>query len=351
MFNIFKKIIFFFIFLFVLTVSNVCFASQILNVYTWSNYIPSDVYHEFERKTGIHVNISEYDSNETMYAKLKADPEIGFDVIIPSSYYVQRMIREKMLQPLDKSKLPNIKFLMPTLLNKQFDPNNQYSLPYFWGVTGIVVNDNYYHPNDVTTWEDFWQKKYKNQLLLLNDVREVFAIALITLGYPPNDTNPEHIKQAYLKLEKLLPNIKLFNSDAATNVYIDEDAAIGMGWNGDVYLATLENPHIKFIYPKNHFMLWIDCMAIPKNAPHLNNAYRFMNFLMQPDIAERISMEQGYPPPNWKAMQMLPENMRENPIFNPPQQALERADVMLDIGSAIDVYENYWEKLKLGGNG
>ena len=215
-------------------------ASKIVNLYTWAGYIPDSVIQQFEHKTGIKVNMSEYNSNESLYAKLKASPNAGYDVIIPSSYYVDRMRQERMLHEIDKSKLPNIKYLNPKLLHKTFDPQNNYSLPYIWGTTGIAVNKNYFNPKNIQRWSDLWQPQYKNKLLMLNDVREVFAMALITLGYSINDTNPKHIQQAYLQLKKLMPNIRVFNSDAEQNIYVDADITVGMGWNGDIHMTQLD---------------------------------------------------------------------------------------------------------------
>lgn len=323
-------------------------ASNTLNVYNWADYMPMTVIKQFERETGIQVNYMEYDSNETLYAKLKADPHIGFDVIVPSSYYVQRMAQENMLRRLDHSKTGNEKFLNPRLLNQSYDPNNCYSLPFTWGITGIVVNKRYFNPKYFHQWQDLWKPQYKNQLLMMDDMRELFSIALITLGYSVNDTNPQHIKQAYLKLRQLLPNIKLFNSDATQNIYVDADATLGMGYNGDVYQAQQENPQIKFIFPNNHFVMWIDCLAIAKYAPHYKNALKFINFINRPDVAAKIAINNGYSSPNLKAITLLPARMRNSKTLNPSNQTLQRAEINKDVGNANTLYEKYWQQLKLG---
>jgi spermidine/putrescine transport system substrate-binding protein len=255
--------------LFLLVSTSVHASDNTLNVYNWSDYMPDDVISQFEKETGIQVNYTTYDSNETMYAKLKADPDAGYDVIVPSSYFVDRMARQNMLQSFDKSQMPNFKYLNPALLNKPFDPGNNYSLPYFWGSTAIVVNTRYFPANSITSWADLWKPQYKDQVLMLDDTREVFSMALISLGYSANDTNPDHIKQAYEKLLTLMPNIKVFNQEAAKAMYIDEDATLGMGYSGDIYEANKENPDLQYVYPKEGFVIWIDCLAIPKGAPHL----------------------------------------------------------------------------------
>lgn len=340
-----KKFLFF-IFLFFLSPA-VWAKSNILNVYNWSNYLPNDVIRQFEKETGIHVNYSTYDGNDTLYAKLKADPHAGYDIIVPSSYFVDRMRNEHMLKVLDKSQLGNFKYLDKALLNKPFDPDNQYSIPYFWGSTGIVVNKKYFDPSTITSWQDLWNPRFKDQLLILDDPHDVFSMGLMALGYSANDSNSAHLQQAYEKLKALLPNIKLFNSDAAKVNYIDEDATIGMGYSGDTYQAITENPDLVYIYPKEGFVVWIDCMAIPKYAPHVENAYKFMNFLMRPDIAAKLSQELGYASPNEAAKALLPKVMRDNAAIYPDDKVLARAQFEEDPGNIDMTYEKYMEELKV----
>ncbi len=322
---------------------------NVVNVYNWSRYMPDSVLAEFEKETGIHVNYTVYDSNETLYAKLRSDPDSGYDIIVPSSYYIDRLRQAGILHKIDKSKLPNFKNINPALLHQAFDPNNDYCIPYLWGSTGIGINRQYFQPGSITKWSDLWKPKFKNQLTMLDDMREVFDIALITLGYSVNDQNPEHIKQAYQKLVQLLPNIRLFNSDAVQNLFVDEDIRIGMLWNGDLYQASTENSTLQFVYPEDGFAYWIDTVAIPKNAPHLANAYKFLNFIMRPDIAKEIALGEGYSSPNTEAIKLMPADIRNNAILNPPAEVLKRGQLQRDAGAADDIYEKYWELLKIGG--
>lgn len=328
---------------------NIYAQNKIVNVYNWSNYISDEVLAQFTRETGIKVNYSTYDSNETLYSKLKANPMSGYDVIVPSTYYINRMRQEGMLQRLDKNKLPEIKNLNPNLLNKPYDPNNQYSIPYFWSATGIAVNTHYIDPKTVQSWEDLWKPQYQNKLLLLDDVREVFSIALIVLGYSPNDTNPKHIHEAYLKLKKLMPNVKLFNNDAVKSLYVDEDVLIGMVWNGDLYKAQQENPEIAFIYPKPHYIISIDSMAIPIYAPHPDNAHRFINFILRADVAKKLSLSTGYSSANQAAMHLMSKELTKNSTIYPDSATLKRSQIQEDVGNQNLLYEHYWELLKILG--
>lgn len=321
-----------------------------VNVYIWSGVIPDVVIQQFEKETGIKVNFSTYENNEIMYAKLKTNKNIGYDVIEPSSYYVDRMRKQHMLATLDKSRLQHFHDLNPNFLNRAYDPQNNVSIPFIWGITGIFVNQNLYSVKNINRWSDLWDKKYHNQLMLLDDPRETFAAVLLTLGYSINDTNPEHIKQAYLKLKELMPNIKLFNSDAVLSILIDEDATIGMAWNGDLFKASHENPNLRFIFPQEGFVIWVDNFAIPKQAPHPDNAYRFLNFITRADIAKQIALYNNYPTANTAAQKLLPAETRNNPIVYPSTEVLRHGQYQTDISDqALSLYENYWEQLKMGG--
>lgn len=323
---------------------------KIVNVYTWSGVIPDFIIEQFEKETGIKVNFSTYDSNETLYAKLRANKDEGYDVIEPSSYYVDRMRKQNMLEIVDIKKLPNLKNINPDFQHKAYDPQSHYSIPFIWGVTGIFVNRSYHPGKDVMAWSDFWDPKYRNQLMLLNDSREVFSMALKVLGYSANDTNPEHIKEAYLKLKKLMPNIKLFNDDAVISILIDDDATIGMVWNGDLFKAKQENDKLAFIYPKDGFVIWVDNFAIPKNPPHPDNAYRFLNFMLRPDVAKKVALDNNYPTANLAAQKLLPESIRNNSTIYPTHEMLRRGEFQTDINEEVlAIYEKYWEELKMSG--
>ncbi len=336
--------------LFLLVTNMALAASNVVNVYNWGGYIPEKVLHEFTKQTGIKVNYTTYSSNAELYNKLKADPKAGYDVIVPSSYYVQRMAIEGMLHRLDKSKLSHFANLNPSLLNKAYDPHNHYSVPYLWGTTSILVNDKYYKPSSITSWNDLWQKRFHGQLLLINDVRDVFAMALRALGYSVNTRNPAQIRAAYLKLRALMPNLKLFTVAGEVPIYIDEDALVGMAQSGDAEEIIKANSHLHYIYPKGQAVIWIDCMVIPKYAPHLANAYRFINFILQAKIARQIALKLGYSTPNLAGYNLLPKAVQDNHTMYPSQATLRDGQVEGYLGSkALAIYFHYWELLKLSG--
>lgn len=331
--------------------SSLAFASNsnVVNVYTWAEELPSSVIAEFEKETGIQVNYSTFDSNEVMYAKLRAADYANYDLIEPSSYYIDRMWHQGMLQKLDRTKLPNFKHLDPTFINQAYDPKSDYSVPFIWGITGVFVNQDDVNPRSIVRWSDLFNKKFANQLMLLDDPREAFSMALLMMGYSINDTNPLHIKQAYEKLRELMPNIRLFNTDAVISMLIDEDATIGIVWSGDFFKASLENPKLRFIYPQDGFEIWVDNFALLKKAPHRDNAYLFLNFLLRPDIAKAISLNIHYATANLTAKNLMPPEIKNNPALYPSAEVLRHGQFETNIDDAtFALYEKYWEELKMG---
>lgn len=324
--------------------------TRMVNVYAYTGEIPDYLVRQFEKETGIKVNFSTYENNEIMYAKIRASKRTGYDVIMPSSYFVDRMSRQHLLLKLDPSKLPNKKHLAPDFQHPAYDPKGEYSVPTIWGITGIFYNTTNQDQGRLTSWNDLWDKRYYNKLMLLDDSREVFSMALLSLGYSANDSDPNHIKQAFEKLKALMPNVKVFSTDTVVSILIDEDATVGMAWNGDTFKATQENPHVQFIFPKEGFVIWVDNFSIPVNAPHPNEAYAFINFFLRPDIAKAIALYTHFPITNLSGQQLLPESVRQNPVVYPSKEILKKGQFQVDLSDeTLALYEQYWEQLKISG--
>lgn len=323
------------------------FSNPVVNVYVWGGEIPKNLIQQFEQESGIKVNFSTYDSNETMYAKLKASQQTIYDVILPSAYFVERMKKQDMLEPLDHHQLSNLDNLDKRFVNNDYDKDNHYSVPIIWGATGIFYNSNAIS-RPPKTWSELWDKKWRNQLMLLDDSREIFAIALMSLGFDPNDNNPEHIKKAYEHLLKLVPNIKLFASDSIQAIIIDEDALIGSAWNGDAFKAQAENKAIKFVYPEDGFVIWVDCFAIPKNPPHLKEALQFINFMLKAEASAQMALKEGHAITNAKGRALLPLSIKDNPMIYPSEEIMKKGQFQRDVGEdTLMLYNRYWEQLKL----
>jgi spermidine/putrescine transport system substrate-binding protein len=318
-------------------------------IYNWSEFMPEKVIDLFEQETKIKVHYSTYDNNESMLAKLKLlknQKKNSYDIVFPSSYVMKKFISEDLLEKLDKSKLSNFKNLDPSLLNKNFDPENQYSLPYLWGMTILTYNQNIIK-TPIESWAQLWRKDLKKQILLLNDYREVFFIALKVLGYSGNSKNPEEIQKAFELLLTLLPNIRTFESQSPKTAFLSGEVSVGGIWTGEHFMAAQEERKLKGIIPKEGAIFFVDNICLTKNSRQKENAYKFINFILRPDIAKIIAEEIGYSTPNLEAKKILSEKFKNNPLMYPNSKILEKGEFQEDIGKASLIYEKYWEKLRL----
>lgn len=322
--------------------------SNTVYFYNWSEYVPPGLLEQFSKESGIKVIYSTYESNESMYAKLKTHKDSAYDVVVPSTYFVAKMAKEGMLQKIDKSKLSNFDNLDPKLLHKPFDPNNDYSIPYMWGATAIGINPSQIDPKTVTAWADLWKPEYQGSLLLTDDAREVFQIALRKLGYSGNTTDPKQIEAAYNELKKLMPNVLIFNSDNPGNPFMEGEVNLGMLWNGSAYTAHKAGAPIEIIWPKEGAIFWMDSLAIPANAKNPDGALKLINFLLRPDIAVQVAEAVGYPTPNLTAQKRLPKAIAEDKSLYPDAETINKGEWQDDVGQTSALYESYFQKLKAG---
>ncbi|PKZ69799.1 spermidine/putrescine ABC transporter substrate-binding protein [Moraxella osloensis] len=324
--------------------------SKVVNVYNWTEYISDQVLKDFTAETGIEVIYSTFDSNEAMYAKLKLMNGSGeYDVAFPGTDFVDKMRKEGMLELLDHAKLTNFGNLGKTFINTPFDPENKFSIPYLWGSSGIAVNTKRIAKASLSSWNDLWKPEYKGRVMLMNDIRDVFTMSLLTLGYNGSTKNPEAIKQAYEKLTKLMPNVRTFNSDAPRMPFMEGETYLGLAWNGEVIMAQDQGmPELDFVYPKEGAIMWMDNMVIPKNAKNNDNAHKFIDFILRPKYAAMISEEIGYGSPNEAAKKEMPPELANNPIVYPPADLLKHAMFREDVGDEImALYQQYWDRLKV----
>ncbi|MHA6310967.1 MULTISPECIES: spermidine/putrescine ABC transporter substrate-binding protein PotD [Pantoea] len=319
-----------------------------LYFYNWTEYVPPGLLEQFTKETGIRVIYSTYESNESMYAKLKTWKDGAYDLVVPSTYFVAKMRNEGMLQKIDKSQLSNFSNLDPNLLNKPFDPNNDYSIPYIWGATAIGVNRDEIDPKSVTRWADLWKPEYKQSLLLTDDAREVFQMALRKLGYSGNTRDPAQIKAAYQELKKLMPNVLAFNSDNPGNPYMEGEVNLGMIWNGSAYVARQAGTPLEVVWPEEGGIFWMDNLAIPANAKNKAGALKLINFLLRPDVAAKVAETIGYPTPNLAARKLLPAAVANDPSLYPSDEIIQHGEWQDDVGDASVQYETLFQQLKAG---
>lgn len=323
-------------------------SGQKVVIYNWTEYIPDNVLREFTKETGIQVEYATYESNEAMYSKLKLLGGKGYDIAVPSTFYVEKMRKEGLIQPIDKSLLSNYGNLDASLLNAPYDPDNTYSVPYLWGSTAIAVNGADIDASAITRWADLWKPEYAGKLMIMDDVRDNFYIGLKLAGFENNSTDEDEIRAAYEKLKTLWPSIKMINSDSPKSPFIRGEVSIGAIWNGEAYMAQEELPKLTYIYPEEGYVLWVDSFVIPKGAENVENAHKFIDFMLRAESAKAAIEELGYAAPNKAAMSLLDDELRNNKTVFPDEEDVARGSYHQDLGDAILVYEKYWQRLKAG---
>ena len=325
--------------------------STVLNLYAWSDYIPQQLLDDFTAKYGIKVNYDTYSSNEEMLAKLQAGAS-GNEVMIPSDYTVDIMIKQGMLQPLDMNQIPNFANVDKRFINQNYDPGNKYTVPYQWGTTALVY-DKTKVPFEPKSWSDLWDPRFKGRLVVLDDERQMIGMTLQTLGFDKNSTAPQQLDQAKQKLVTLKPNILLFNSDDPETSLITGEAWAGLVYNGNASLAYQQDPNIVYICPTEGCGLWFDNLAIPKGAPHPDAAMAFLNFVLDAQESILITKEFPYSNPNAAALDYLktsdPTTYDAYEAFsgtNPSADFLAHAVGVKDVGDATKLYDQLWTDFK-----
>ena len=321
-------------------------AEEKVVLYNWADYIPDKVLKSFTKETGIKVEVVTFDSNETMFAKLQLVNGKGYDLAVPTTFFIERLKRADLIQPIDKSKLKNLANLDPNLMDQAYDPDNKYSIPYLWGSTAIAVNTDEMDSSSITSWKDLWKPEFKDQILLLDDVRDIFLMALKVKGFENNTTNEDEIRQAYEALVELLPNVKLFLSDSPKGPLIQGNVPMGVMWNGETYMAQLELGTVDYIYPKEGVTLWVDSLVISKGAENVDNAHKLIDYILRPEIGKIILEGVGNSTPNLGTISLLSDEMRNNPMVVPPADVIKNGSYHSDLGEANAIYEKYWQMLK-----
>ncbi len=315
-------------------------------VYNWSEYIPQEVLDNFTKETGIKVVYSTFESNEAMYAKVKMLRGKSYDVIVPSGYYVDIMRQANLLQKINHAKIPNLKYLDPKILDKEFDPDNHYSIPYMWGAVGLAYNTKYIPKGSLTKWMQLQNPEYKGRIIMTDDLRDAFGLALLAQGRSSNTKKEADIKLGYNFLAKLKPSIRVFDVTAIKQALITEEVWLGPIWNGDYLVAKEEKPELEFVFPQEGAILWVDNFVIPVGAKNVDNAHTFINYMLRPEVAAACVQEYKYSTPNLEAVELLPSDLRNNTVLIPGKKELQNAEFTTGVGNALKIYEKYWEQLK-----
>jgi spermidine/putrescine transport system substrate-binding protein len=315
-----------------------------LNVYNWGDYIDESLIEQFEEEYGIKVNYETYATNEDMYMKIK-NGGTSYDIAIPSDYMIQKMINEDMLEKVDISKLENYTNIDSKYLNKDYDPNNEYSVPYFWGTVGILYNKALVE-DTVDSWEILFNEKYAGQVLMLDSQRDSIMVALKLLGYSLNSTDLDELEEAKSLLLEQKPNVLAYVVDNGKDMMVANEASFMATWNGEAIALMDENEDLDFALPKEGTNLFFDAMVIPKGSKNIDNAHKFINFMLDEQVALVNTEYVGYSTPNAKVLELLPEEIRNSEIAYPNIEELENLEVFIDLGSELVKYNKIWTEIK-----
>lgn len=316
----------------------------VINVYNWGDYIDPSVIKDFQKEFNVKVNYNTFATNEDMYVSIKKGGT-SYDVAFPSDYMIERMIEENMLEKINKDNVPNISNIEDRFLYLDFDPNNDYSVPYMWGTVGIIYNKEMVD-DKVNSWDILWNEKYKGQILMLDSQRDSIAVALKKLGYSMNSRDTNELEQAKEELIKQKPLVYAYVGDEVKDIMVGEEAALAVVWSGDAVAMIRENENLEYVIPKEGTNLWFDNMIIPKTSKNKEIAEQFINFMQRPEIAARNTDYVGYSTPNYKAMELLPEDIVNSKVAYPTEEEMGDVEIFKDPKDFLKVYDDIWLEIK-----
>ena len=327
-----------------------------INVFNWGEYISDtyedgmlDVNAEFEKLTGIKVNYVTYESNEDMYPKIK-NGGASYDIIIPSDYMIERMIAEDMLLSYDVNALPNYKYISEAYRNMYYDPDNKYSVPYNVGMVGLIYNTKIVQEK-LTSWTALWDEKYAGKILMIDNPRDAFAVAQKVLGYSLNSTDEKELSDVAQLLVEQKPLLQGYVMDEIFNKMESGEAAMVPYYVGDFVLMKQVNPDLDFVYPKEGVNVFVDAICIPKCAQNYDAALKYINFLLDPEIALSNAFYIGYATPNTGVLEH-PDyaEMRQNEYLYPTEENMPDVEYFRNLPQeTLLMFSDLWNEIRIYG--
>jgi len=316
-----------------------------VNILNWSSYIPNEVILNFEKETGIDVNYGTYSSNEELLAKISVAKEGTYDLIFPSDYMVEIMIDRELIQKMDVSRLNNVNNLNIDFLNKEYDPDNDYTLPFIAASTVIAVNREVIS-DEIDSYNDLLDSKYKNEIVLIDDQRIIIGMALLANGFDMNSVNDMELEVAKNWLFELKDNLKAYDSDSPKNFLISGEASIAVLWNAEGALASMEMSNVENIFPVEGVALSIDNFAIPKGAKNMDELYEFIDYILRPDVMKLIIESYPYKNVNLETEKLLDDEYLNNNAANIADSVFDNGLFVKNVGDNISKYDKIWAEIK-----
>ena len=327
-----------------------------INVYNWGQYISDgtdgyiDVNAAFTEATGIKVNYMTYDTNESLYTKLKTGGST-YDIIIPSDYMIARLIEEDMLEELNFDNIPNYQYVDEAYKNTAYDPDNKYSVPYTWGTVGVIYNKNYVDEADIGSWDLLWNEKYSGKILMFDNPRDAFAIGESLLGMSLNTQDSAQLKEVAAKLAEQHPLVQQYVMDQIFDKMIRGEAYIAPYYAGDYLWMLDENEDLGFYFPEEGFNFFIDAICIPKGCQNKDAAEAYINFLCSPEVSGENLDYLGYSTPISEAKQYMDETMATSDIAYPSAETLANGEIFLKLPSETSqLMDSLWLDVKTGSS-
>jgi len=325
-------------------------AAQEITLMTWGgDFVPRAVIEEFEQETGIRVNYKEVTSNEDMQSLLEANPD-QYDLLIVTDYMVDILRQNGLLEALDKSKLPNYGNINPLYLGNYYDPQSEYAIPYAISISLLLVNHEEVEKlgaKPITSYADLWQPELRGKVVTVDWSVEVMGIALKALGYEYNETDPAIVARAREKLFALKPNIVRFETNTPEDSLINREAVVGFMYSNQAVKGNAADPALQPVFPTEGVPIFIDCWVMSKEAPNKDGAYKFLDFIMRPEIAARIADITKFTTPNKAAEPYLPDYYRENPMLNLPDEVAANTSFYIGVDKVLEEYEHIYVEFKL----
>lgn len=316
-----------------------------LNVYNWDAYIGEETVGQFEDKYGIKVNYDKFPDASTMLAKIESDGKgAGYDIAYPTSVEIPRLVATGVIQPLRLDLVPNARNLGAEWTNPGYDPGNAHSMPYMWWTTGYCWDGDKI-PGDLDSWEALWDPAYSGKLSMLDDYREVFAVAAFRLGLDPNSTDPAELDRMAALLEEQKPLVRTYTTDDI-GVMSGGQAIIAHAWSGDVYQMVEDVPNIRYVIPREGAVRGSDTMIITSGAPHPIAANLWIDFNLDAQVSAQNTNYIGYMGPNAAAREFISPDILADPTVNPDVALLEKLTELLQLGVDEDKYTERWNALK-----
>lgn len=316
-----------------------------LNVYNFGDYIEQSLIDDFEEEYGIKVVYDTYATNEDMYYKLKQGG-MNYDLVFPSDYMIERMIKEDMLEKIDYNELKNIQNIGDRFLGLSYDPENEYSVPYLWGTLGIIYNKNTVK-EPIDSWDVLWDEDYKKEILMYDSLRDSLGLTLKKLGYSMSTKNLDELEEAKNELINQKPLIRAYVGDNVKDMMIENEAKIAVVYSGEGLFMMEQNPELIYAIPKEGTNLWFDTMAIPKNAEHKNEAQLFIDFILRAESGKAIVDYIGYSTPNNATFDLLDEDIKSMPGAYPSDEIIRKSEVFMDLGDFLKEYNRVWTEIKI----